>query len=32
MKGVNDTWKEANKVIDSIRNIISLHDKSSDYD
>lgn len=26
MKGIENTWKEANKVIDSIRNIISLHD------
>lgn len=27
MKGIEDAWKEANTVIDSVRNIIELHDR-----
>ena len=27
MKGVHDAWEEADTVIDSVRNIIKLHDR-----
>lgn len=27
MKGLQDAWKEADTVIDSVRNIIELHDR-----
>lgn len=27
MKGLHDAWKEADTVIDSVRNIIKLHDQ-----
>jgi hypothetical protein len=32
MRGHQEGWVEANLVIDSIRNILKLHDRGEDYD
>ena len=31
-KGIQDAWREANKVISPIRSILQLHDRSYDED